>query len=107
MSEPVVGRIAAPLDSRFPSMPEEMLPMPTQPRPTHRTKYQPVNGPPIEDWETALLGRQLIKEEAAYTRGQDGENSGSVKGVRGALMFCVRNAEGALRRVPVEIVGKI
>jgi hypothetical protein len=54
------------------------------------------------------MGRQLIKEEAAYTQEQnEAEGSFPVKGVRGALVFCTKNAEGALARLPLEIIKKI
>ena len=83
--------------------------MPTTPsRPTAREKHRPANGPPIDEWEAALVGRQMVRASAAYTRGQkEVGKSLSVKGVRDAMIFCVQNAEGALARLPVEIIEEI
>ena len=109
MSEALPKPVASRRDERFPVMPahKDMLPQPKDPRPSARERNRPVNGPSIDEWEAALVGRLRIKEEAAYTRGSEEEKSLSVKGVRGVLLFCVKNAEGALSRIPVEVVEMI
>jgi hypothetical protein len=95
-------------DSRFPKMPapEDMLSRFGSPRPSNRKRNRPRNGPPIDDWEAAVIGRRIIKEDAAYTRDQ-GEVATSTQSLRGALTFCVQNASGALSRLPPEIIRRI
>ena len=110
MSKALPNPAAVRQDKRFPVMPprKDMIAMSANPRPSGRERHRPGNGPPIDDWEAVLIGRQLIKEDAAFTRGQNEEEGAlSVKGVRGVLTFCIANVEGALARVPLEIVKKI
>lgn len=85
-----------------------MTSMQGNPPPSRREKLRAANGPPIEDWDIALIGRQRVKEDAAYTLARNEvEDPLSVKGVRGAFMFCIKHAEGALSRVPFEIVKHV
>ena len=89
-------------DERFPLMPapKDMLPMFTKPvRPSDRERNRPRNGPPIDDWEKALIGRTCVKRDAA--------DSVSDKSLRATLRICVRKADGALSRVPNEVLVQI
>ena len=85
-------------DTRWPVMPapNNMLPMPSQPRPSDREHFRPRNGPPIEEWEAALIGRQLIKEDAA--------DMVSDKSLHATLKICSQKAHGALGRLPIEVI---
>ena len=89
-------------DTRFALMPacDDMLPMFTKPvRPSGREKYRPRNGPPIDDWEKALIGRTLVKRDAA--------DSVSDKSLPATLRICVKKADGALSRIPSEVLVHI
>lgn len=97
-------------DDRWPVMPlsRDMLSMPSHPRPSGRERCRPANGPSIDDWEAAMLGRQLVKKSAAYTMSQSKtDDFPSVASVRGVLLFCIYHADGALARIPTEIVQNI
>lgn len=99
------------VDDRWPVMPndKDTIDQPTKPhRPSAREKNRPVNGPAIDEWEAALVGRQMIKPNAAYTISHhEADEFPSVASVRGALLFCINHADGALARIPVEIVRRI
>lgn len=88
-------------DGRFPVMPLEMLGWPTllaKARPQDRSR--PRNGPAIEEWEHALLGRERIKNDAA--------DAVSDKSLRATLKICVKNADGrAFGRLPLEVILQI
>ena len=88
-------------DSRFPVMPVEMLGWPTIPeKPRWQDKSRPRNGPAIEEWEQALLGRERIKEDAA--------DAVSDKSLRATLKICVKKADGrAFGRLPLEVILQI
>lgn len=88
-------------DTRWPVMPapNNMLPMPSQPRPSGREHFRPRNGPPIEEWEAALIGRQLIKEDTA--------DMVSDKSLHATLKICSQKAHGALSRLPIEVILSI
>lgn len=109
---PTKAIIAAPKrrDPRWPEMPphNNMLGMPCSPQLSARERNRPRNGPPIDDWEAALLGRQLLGSSAPYTLPEnEDEDPLTAKSVRGILWFCVQNSEGALSRVPFEIIKQI
>ena len=97
-------------DRRFPMMPasRDLLGQFTKPRPSPRERNRPRNGPSINEWESALIGRQLIKEDAATPLSPDEPLSPlPAWSVRDQLIFCVQHAESALSRVPVPIVLEI
>ena len=85
----------------FPVMPPagNMLGMPTRPtRPSARERNQPSNGPPVDDWETMLVGRKLVPEDyLAKRRAQ----------IALGLRSSVQASEGALGRLPTEVVTYI
>ena len=68
-------------------------------RPSTRERFRARNGPPIDDWEIALIGREVIKENAA-----DGVSN---KSLRATLNICARKAQGALKQLPVEVLLQI
>jgi hypothetical protein len=73
-------------------------------------RKQPANGPPIEEWESALIGRTRVKREAAFTTGSEmTSRSVSRQSVRGNLIFVCRHAEpkSSLSRIPVELIDRI
>lgn len=53
------------------------------------------------------MGKQVVKKSAAYTRSPDDRGPVSIASLQGVLLFCIRNADGALARLPVEIVRTI
>jgi hypothetical protein len=77
-------------------------------KPTVSEKRAPEGGPSIQEWETALIGRYRSLNYAAdpidprIPLSVVPENS-----VRGVLLGCVENSEGALGRVPVDVVLEI
>ena len=81
-----------------------MLVMRSQPRPNHREKHRPRNGPSIDDWEAALVGRRIIAEDADITKRV---GVWTVAEVGFGLRSNVKDSQCVLRRLPREVVEKI
>ena len=64
-------------------------------RPGPRERFRARNGPAIDEWEHTLIGRQVIREDAADTA--------SGPSLHATLEICAKKAQGALSRLPVEI----
>ena len=98
MSEPVYKACTTGRDKRFPITPlsKDRLGMFVRPvRPGPRERFRARNGPAIEEWEHALIGREVIGKDAADTV--------SGPSLHATLEICAKKAQGALSRIPVEI----
>lgn len=110
MTETTAEAHKAPSNSRWPVMPADsnMLGQFYSPLLNHRNRFQPRNGPPIDEWEAALIGKYLVKASAADTTGpEDSEGTVPADSVRGVLMSCVSKNAGAFGQLPPHIIRKI
>ena len=112
MSKTTAEPLTAPSNPRFPVMPANSHTMGHLRSSSlvinHRNMYQPRSDPSIDEWEAALIGKYLVKASAADTTSpEDSDETVPADSVRGILMRCIIQSNGALWQLPSHIIIRV